>query len=107
MGAGRLGKGLRGRAGDPSGDVLMNPQAVEDRTAGRMYQRLQLGLRGKKEELGLWEKKMKAARTPHQSNTSKRKERDSKHLRRELKEILGLRPSLCSMLLCVLGVGVS
>lgn len=47
MGAGRVGKGLRGMAGDPSGDVLMNPQAVEDRTAGRMHQRLQLGLRGK------------------------------------------------------------
>lgn len=60
-----------------------------------------VGFKGKKEELGWWEKKMTAARTAYQSSTSKRKERDSKHIRKELKEILSLQPSLYVQGCCV------
>lgn len=104
MGADRVGKGLRGRRRDPSENVLMNSPSSWGYNCRQNASETTFGFKGEKEELGWWEKKMKAARTPHQSSTSKRKERDSKHVRKELKEILSLQPSLCSRLLCALGV---
>lgn len=77
------------------------PHAVEDRTEGRMHQRLQLGLRGKRKSWAHGRKRWRLQ--GHLTEAAHARER-RETARKELKEILSLQPSLCSRLLCVFAV---
>lgn len=85
------------------GKCWLIPQAIEDMTAGTMHSRLQLGLRKEEAELGQWEKKTKRLQADLVKAVQARESREAAN-RKELKKILGLQPSLRSVLLCLFGV---